>query len=72
MEDTICRIGFSIAKKLAQDGAKVMVSSRKAENVEKAVETLRRELEGVTVEGTVCHVGKADHRKKLVEEVCWR
>ena len=45
-----------------------MVSSRKQENVERAVEELRGE--GVTVEGRVCHVGKAEHRKKLIEEVC--
>ena len=65
----ICSIGFSIAKCLAKDGARVMVSSRKQENVERAVEELRGE-KGVTIEGRVCHVGKAEHRKKLIEEVC--
>lgn len=51
------------------DGAKVMVSSRKLANVERAVEQLRSECDAITVEGMVCHVGKDDHRKKLVAEV---
>ena len=63
------RIGYSIAKKLAMDGAKVMVSSRKSKNVEQALEQLRGECEGVTVEGVVCHVGKDEHRKNLIREV---
>ena len=63
------RIGLSIAKYLAQDGAKVMVSSRKQGNVDKAVETLRSEV-GDMVEGVVCHVGKEEDRKNLVKKVC--
>ena len=34
-------IGFAIAKRLAQDGAKVWISSRKQENVDSALEELR-------------------------------
>ena len=68
----MCRIGYSIAEKLARDGASVMVSSRKQANVDSAVERLRGDGgEGVRVEGMVCHVGKSDHRKSLVEEVSW-
>ena len=51
------------------DGAKVMVSSRRLANVEQAVDKLRSECASVTVEGMVCHVGKDEHRKKLVVEV---
>ncbi len=51
------------------DGAKVMLSSRKSANVERAVKQLRSECEGVSVEGVVCHVGKDDHRKNLIKEV---
>ncbi|XP_076381655.1 dehydrogenase/reductase SDR family member 4 isoform X2 [Megalopta genalis] len=36
-------IGFAIARRLAQEGAKVMVSSRKDSNVKKAVEQLQSE-----------------------------
>eukprot|EP00731_Ephydatia_muelleri_P025942 Em0018g42a len=59
-------IGYSIAKRLAQEGAKVMVSSRKESNVSKAVKSLKEE-KGV-VEGVVCHVGKEEDRKKLIAE----
>lgn len=58
-------IGFAIARRLAQDGAHVIVSSRRAENVENAVKKLRNE--GLKGDGIVCHVGKAEDRKKLVE-----
>lgn len=61
------RIGFSIARRLAQEGAKVMISSRKETNVKKAVEELKSE--GLQVAGTVCHVGKAEDRKNLFEKV---
>ena len=44
------------------------MSSRKQENVEKAVESLRGEV-GNLVEGIVCHVGKEEDRKRLVKEV---
>jgi len=62
-------IGFSIAKKLKEEGAHVMVSSRKEENVKNAVEKLRQEEGGGQVEGMVCHVGKEKHRVNLVKEV---
>ncbi|XP_033044389.1 dehydrogenase/reductase SDR family member 4 isoform X2 [Trachypithecus francoisi] len=57
-------IGFAIARRLAQDGAHVVVSSRKQQNVDQAVSTLQGE--GLSVTGTVCHVGKAEDRERLV------
>ncbi|CAI9176468.1 unnamed protein product [Rangifer tarandus platyrhynchus] len=57
-------IGFAIARRLAQDGAHVVVSSRKQENVDQAVATLQGE--GLSVTGTMCHVGKAEDRERLV------
>ncbi|XP_073431509.1 dehydrogenase/reductase SDR family member 4-like isoform X3 [Dendrobates tinctorius] len=57
-------IGLAIARRLVQDGARVLVSSRKQENVDRAVEELKKE--GLAVEGTVCHVGKNEDRVKLV------
>ncbi|XP_036740550.1 dehydrogenase/reductase SDR family member 4-like 2 isoform X5 [Manis pentadactyla] len=57
-------IGFAIARRLAQDGAHVVVSSRKQQNVDQAVATLQGE--GLSVMGTVCHVGKAEDRERLV------
>ncbi|XP_045866237.1 dehydrogenase/reductase SDR family member 2, mitochondrial isoform X2 [Meles meles] len=60
-------IGFAIARRLAQDGAHVVVSSRKQQNVDRAVATLQGE--GLSVTGTVCHVGKAEDRERLVTKV---
>ncbi|KAF5280221.1 hypothetical protein FQA39_LY05355 [Lamprigera yunnana] len=61
-------IGFAIAKRLAQDGAKVVISSRKQQNVDKALAKLASEGLDNSVIGTVCHVLKAEDRKKLFEE----
>ena len=58
---------MAIATRLATDGAKVMVSSRREGHVRKVVEGLKEK--GLNVEGMVCHVGKEDHRKNLIEEV---
>ncbi|XP_032712948.1 dehydrogenase/reductase SDR family member 2, mitochondrial isoform X4 [Lontra canadensis] len=60
-------IGFAIARCLAQDKAHVVVSSRKQQNVDLAVATLQGE--GLSVTGTVCHVGKAEDREWLVAKV---
>jgi len=59
-------IGKSIAKRLCQDGAKVMISSRKEKNVTGALAELRSEVGEGSIEGMVCHVGKADDRQRLV------
>ncbi|CAH2039611.1 unnamed protein product, partial [Iphiclides podalirius] len=58
-------IGFAIAKRLGYEGASVVISSRKEDNVNKAVITLRSE--GINVEGVVCHVSNAEQRKELFE-----
>jgi dehydrogenase/reductase SDR family protein 4 len=62
------RIGLSIAQQLGRDGAKVVVSSRKQDNVVKA--TVALEKEGIDVLGVMCHVGKAQHRNNLIQRVC--
>ncbi|XP_006821850.1 dehydrogenase/reductase SDR family member 4-like [Saccoglossus kowalevskii] len=60
-------IGFAIAKRLAEDGASVMISSRKQENVDTALAKLKSE-NLTKVAGVVCHVGKEDHRNKMIQE----
>jgi len=60
-------IGFAIAKKLASDGAKVVISSRKEANVEKAVGQLKEMSLDVT--GLQCHVSKQSDRTNLVNEI---
>ncbi|XP_078007758.1 dehydrogenase/reductase SDR family member 2, mitochondrial-like [Phascolarctos cinereus] len=55
-------IGFAVAQHLARDGAHVIVSIRKQQNVDCAVE----KLQGQSASGTVCHVGKEEYCKRLV------
>ena len=45
----------------------MVISSRKQQNVDRAVATLKEE--GLSVTGTVCHVGKAEDREQLVATV---
>jgi len=60
-------IGLGIAKKLVSDGAKVMISSRKASNVEEALKSFTDE-EIKNIHGISCHVGNHEDREKLIEE----
>ena len=60
-------IGLAIAEKLAQEGAKVVVSSRKQKNVDAAVERLKKQ--NLTCAGCVCHVDKKEDREKLIQTV---
>ncbi|XP_016781398.4 dehydrogenase/reductase SDR family member 2, mitochondrial isoform X2 [Pan troglodytes] len=60
-------IGFAIARRLAQDGAHVVISSRKQQNVDWAMAKLQGE--GLSVAGIVCHVGKAEDREQLVAKI---
>ncbi|KAM5192708.1 dehydrogenase/reductase SDR family member 4-like isoform 1-T2 [Mantella aurantiaca] len=57
-------IGFAMARRLAQDGAHVLLCSRKLENVDKAVQQLKDE--GLSISGIQCHVGDEKDREKLV------
>lgn len=58
-------IGFAIAKRLATDGASVVVSSRKKDKVEKAVADIKSVSDKVA--GIPCHVGKQEDRKLLLD-----
>nr|XP_044602663.1 dehydrogenase/reductase SDR family member 2, mitochondrial-like [Equus asinus] len=57
-------ISFAITQHLAQDGAHIVVSSWKQQNLDRAVAVLQGE--GLSVTGTVCHVGKAEDLERLV------
>ncbi|KAK4876664.1 hypothetical protein RN001_009170 [Aquatica leii] len=59
-------IGLSVARRLAQEGAKVVISSRKEKNVSEAVDSLA--AEGLAVTGVVCHAGKKEERKIVLEK----
>lgn len=58
-------IGFAIAKRLAEDGASVVVSSRKKNKVDEAVKVIKTVSENVS--GIPCHVGKAEDRQRLLD-----
>ncbi|GJQ67992.1 hypothetical protein Trydic_g16734 [Trypoxylus dichotomus] len=59
-------IGYGIAERLAKEGAKVVISSRKQSNVDEALAKLK--LQNLDVRGLVCHVAKSEDRKKLYDE----
>ncbi|CAG9329066.1 unnamed protein product [Blepharisma stoltei] len=56
-------IGLAIAKRMGQEGGKIVISSRNQKHIDAAVDELRKE--GITAEGVVCHVGK--DRQKLID-----
>uniref|UniRef100_A0A383W927 Dehydrogenase/reductase SDR family member 4 n=1 Tax=Tetradesmus obliquus TaxID=3088 RepID=A0A383W927_TETOB len=58
-------IGLGIAERLAQEGARVMICSRRQQNVDETLAELRGK--GLTVSGMVCHVGSAQQRQALVD-----
>lgn len=58
-------IGLGIVRRLASEGARVVVSSRKQQNVEETVQQLR--AEGLQVAGIACHVGDGAAIKRLVQ-----
>ena len=57
-------IGKSMARGLAEFGAKVVISSRKQEAVEQVAENFR--ADGLDAIGIACHVGKTDQLENLV------
>lgn len=59
-------IGLATVRRLAQEGATVLLSSRKQGNVDEAVEELQKE--GLKVHGCVCHVSDKNHRQRLINE----
>ncbi len=59
-------IGESIARALAEYGAKVVVSSRKQEAVDAVADSIK--AEGYEAIGIACHVGDSDQRKNLVQK----
>ncbi|EAR87988.2 enoyl-(acyl carrier) reductase (macronuclear) [Tetrahymena thermophila SB210] len=58
-------IGLDISKRLALEGATVIINSRSQKNVTEAVEMIRQL--GGKAEGLVCHAGKPEDRQKLLQ-----
>ena len=62
-------IGFAIARRFAEEGGKVLISSRKASNVHSSTAALRKVAKTPDhIEGVVCHVGKEADRHALLEK----
>uniref|UniRef100_A0A674HKY7 Dehydrogenase/reductase SDR family member 4-like n=1 Tax=Taeniopygia guttata TaxID=59729 RepID=A0A674HKY7_TAEGU len=59
-------IGLGVAEALGGAGARVFLSSRRPQNVQRALERLRGR--GLQVSGTTCHVGRAEDRERMVQE----
>lgn len=57
-------IGKSIARGLAENGAKVVVSSRKQEAVDTVAEEFK--ADGLDAVGIQCHIGDSEQRKSLI------
>ncbi|KAH8952748.1 hypothetical protein BDL97_09G100600 [Sphagnum fallax] len=59
-------IGFAIARRLALEGASVVISSRRQNNVDEAVAKLK--AEGLDVFGLACHVSLACVRQGMFHQ----
>lgn len=60
-------IGLGISRRLAQEGATVIISSRNKANIDSAIKELQKE--GLNPDGFPCHVGKKEDREKLLEYI---
>lgn len=58
-------IGRSIAQGLAENGAKVVISSRKQEAVDAVASAFQKQ--GIEAIGVACHIGDAQQRQNLVD-----
>ncbi len=59
-------IGEAMARGLAEFGAKVVITSRKPENVKETTEAF--EKEGFEVLGIPCHIGKSEQQDMLIQQ----
>ncbi|KAI6206601.1 Formylglycinamide ribonucleotide amidotransferase [Aphelenchoides besseyi] len=64
------RIGFATAERFAHEGATIVLSSRSQQNIDTAIQKLVEDgIPRERLSGVVCHVGKAEDRKRLIEFV---
>jgi NAD(P)-dependent dehydrogenase (short-subunit alcohol dehydrogenase family) len=59
-------IGLEMARLLAEQGAQVVISSRKQEAVDQVAETFRQD--GLEATGIACHVGEEEQLNALVDQ----
>lgn len=58
-------IGYALAEEFAKHNDNVVISSRKIEAIEKAVEQLKKKFPNVEIFGSVCDVSKSEDMEKL-------
>jgi NAD(P)-dependent dehydrogenase (short-subunit alcohol dehydrogenase family) len=61
-------IGFAVAKRLASEGAEVIVNGRTDERVREAVAKIEKEIPGAKIRGIAADLGSADGCDKVVRE----
>jgi NAD(P)-dependent dehydrogenase (short-subunit alcohol dehydrogenase family) len=61
-------IGFAIAKRLASEGAEVIVNGRTEERVREAVAKIEKEIRDAKIRGIAADLGSADGGDKVVRE----
>nr|XP_022912256.1 dehydrogenase/reductase SDR family member 4-like isoform X2 [Onthophagus taurus] len=59
-------IGYSIAERLGLEGCKVVICSRKQENVDVALSKLKKQ--NIQAAGVQCHISNANDREKLYKK----
>jgi NAD(P)-dependent dehydrogenase (short-subunit alcohol dehydrogenase family) len=60
------RIGFAIAKGMAESGAAVVVNGRASATVDRAVTRIREEVPGASVKGVAADAGSVDGADALI------
>jgi short-subunit dehydrogenase involved in D-alanine esterification of teichoic acids len=71
-EDKVCfitggtrGIGLAIAKRFGDEGATVVICSRREENLDEALTFLK----GIKVDGHICDVGKKESRAVILKHI---
>ena len=60
-------IGLAIAQQFGEEGATILICSRKSQNVKEAENRLKGL--GIKVDGYVCNVNNKDERKKMLNDI---
>ena len=58
-------IGFGMAQRFCEEGASVIICSRREKNLKEALELLK----GYKIEGHICNVGKPEERQALIKSI---
>lgn len=62
-------IGFATAKKLASEGASIVINGRNKKNVDEAIKKIQDEVKNVNILGVVADLSTSEGCFKLIEEI---